>query len=50
MVTPIAKISRKKTKENANPLMESTTSLFLDCGSFSNSFIANPPISTLSIN
>lgn len=46
-VTPIAKIKIKKINEKAKPFMESTTSLFLDCTFFSNSFTFTPPISPL---
>lgn len=50
MTAPITKIKTKNKNENVNPLMESTTSLPCDCGSFSNSFIHIPPMSTVSIN
>lgn len=34
----------KNTSEAVNPLIESTTSLPLYCGSFSNSFMLIPPV------
>lgn len=41
----MAKIKTKNTKDKVNPLMESTTSLFFDCGFSSNLFMSTPPIS-----
>lgn len=45
IIVPIVKIKTKNTKEKVNPLMESTTSLFFDCGFSSNLFMSTPPIS-----
>lgn len=47
MTTPMPKIRIKKIKENKKPFILSTTSLFLDCGFFSNSFIVTPPMSPI---
>ena len=39
------KIMKKNKKEKPKPLIESTTSLFFDCTSCSNSFTFIPPVS-----
>ncbi len=43
----MVKINTKNTNEKVNPLIESTTSLFFDCGFSSNLFMSTPPISLL---
>lgn len=48
-IVAITQIKEKPTKDTTKPTPESRRSLRLDCTSFSNSFIATPPESTLSI-